>query len=150
MAGLCLNRVEDRAACNCARSAHLGGYAGGHGCPNCHDERIEEIGIARQVGGRWRDGTLPNSDVSACLDVGHRGAQSSEFWHSCLRAVAVPAHRNPFDKRRRVAKPSLISGLRSCQTPTGQTHLPGSGSGGVDEPVSPSVRTLDVLLSRRQ
>src|SRR5262245_5714983 len=25
--------------------------------------------------------------------------------------------------------PSLISGLRSCQTPRGQTHRPGSGSG---------------------
>jgi hypothetical protein len=27
------------------------------------------------------------------------------------------------------ANPSLISGLRPCQAPTGQTHRPGSGSG---------------------
>src|ERR1051325_627616 len=35
---------------------------------------------------------------------------------------------SPLGKRRRVAQPSLISGLRPCQTPTGHSHLPGSGS----------------------
>src|SRR5215475_5809374 len=36
---------------------------------------------------------------------------------------------SPLGKRRRVANPSLISGLRPCQTPTGHTHRPGSGAG---------------------
>src|SRR5215468_6739679 len=36
---------------------------------------------------------------------------------------------SPVGKRRRVANPSLISGLRPCQTPTGHTHRPGSGAG---------------------
>jgi hypothetical protein len=65
----------------------------------------------------------------------------------------------PLGERRLDANPSLISGLRPCQTPTGQTHRPGSGSGrnpvdielgvaSVEDAalVLPSVRVLDASL----
>src|SRR5262245_43074240 len=70
---------------------------------------------------------------------------------------------SPLGALRLEANPSLISGLRSCQTPTGQTHRPGSGSGRdpslADFDVAsaedaallrPSARILDALRSRTQ
>src|SRR6185295_2803989 len=39
------------------------------------------------------------------------------------------ATSSPVGDRRLELYPSLISGLRSCQIPTGQTQRPGSGSG---------------------
>src|ERR1041384_3116690 len=42
--------------------------------------------------------------------------------------VALPPGSRP-GSRRSPSNPSLTSGLRLFQTPTGQTHRPGSGSG---------------------
>src|ERR1043165_7497015 len=69
----------------------------------------------------------------------------------------------PFGDLRLEVNPSLISGLRPCQTPTGQTHRPGSGSGrdpsladfdvaSVEDAtlLRPSARILDALRLRTQ
>src|ERR1051325_9082390 len=53
---------------------------------------------------------------------------------------------SPLGKRRRDENPSLISGLRPCQTPTGQTHRPGSGSGRLVLPAELGVAPLSGAL----
>src|SRR4051812_19679190 len=73
------------------------------------------------------------------LPFGVPARQASPARRRYMMSTPPCVTSSPAGDRRLELYPSLISGLRSCQTPTGHTHRPGSGSGR-----DPSLAELEV------